>query len=195
MTTIVQNELTKMETDGIFSSINEPTDWVSNLVAAKKKGKDELHICLNPYDLYAAIKRPNHPLRTVDEILSDLTNAKIFSTLDVKIGFWQIPLEEESLRLTTFATPFGQYKFNMMPYGIKSGSEVFQRAMDDLFKNQPCKILIDDILVWGTDLADHDKNLKTVPDRYRQINLKLNPQKCRFRVKTVPYIEHLFFTF
>ena len=133
MTMKVQDDLTKMETDGIISSINKPTDWVSNLVAVKKKGKDELRICLNPHNLNAAIKRPYQPLRTVDEILSDLTNAKIFSTLDAKNGFRQIPLEEESSRLTTFATPFGCYKFNRMPYGIKSGSAVFQRAMDDLF--------------------------------------------------------------
>ena len=187
----VKAEINQMERDGIISSVTEPTDWVSNLVAAKKKGKDELRICLNPHDLNNVLKRPHHPLKTVEEVLSDLTNARVFTTLDAKNGFWQIPLEEESSKLTTFATPFGRYKFNRMPYGIKSGSEVFQRAMDDLFKHQPCKIVVDDILIWGASQQDHDQKLKVVLDRCREINLKLNPKKCRFRVSSVPYIGHI----
>ncbi len=63
----------------------------------------------------------------------------MFSILDAKCGFWQVPLSEESSKLTTFMTPVGRYAFLRMPYGISTGSEVFQRCMEQLFEGQPCK--------------------------------------------------------
>ncbi len=120
-----------------------------------------------------------------------MPQAKVFSILDAKCGFWQIPLDEESSKLTTFMTPFGRYKFLRMPYGISTGSEVFQRCMEQLFSGQPCEIIVDDILIWGSSVEEHDKRLKCVLDRVRAINMQLNPTKCRFRVSEVPYVGHL----
>ena len=187
----VKQELDSMEQDGVVSQVNEPTEWVSNMVAAKKKNKDEIRLCIDPKDLNMAIRRPHHHLKTVDEVLGELPNAKVFSVLDAKSSFWQICLDENSSKITTFATPFGRYKFNRLPYGIIAGSEVFQKTMDELFDQYPCNIIVDDILVWGEEDADHDRKLKSVLDRCREINLKLNPKKCKFRVTRVPYVGHI----
>ena len=78
-----------------------------------------------------------------------------------------------------------------MPFRITSTSEVYQRAMDQLFKYLPCQIIVDDILVWGTNQEDHGRNLRRVLDRARQVQLKLNRQKCKFRLPEVPYVGHL----
>ena len=64
----VKDELDLMERDGIISQVTEPTDWVSNLVAAKKKDKHEIRICLNPHDLNLVLKRSHHPLKTVEDV-------------------------------------------------------------------------------------------------------------------------------
>ncbi len=106
--------------------------------------------------------RPHHPLKTVEQVIADMPQAKVFSILDAKCGFWQIPLDDESLKLTTFMTPFGRYKFVRMPYWISTGSEVFERCMEQLFSGQPCEIVIDDILIWGSSVEEHDKRLKCV---------------------------------
>lgn len=86
-------------------------------------------------------------MKTVEEVIADMPDAKMFSILDAKCGFWQVPLSKESSKLTTFMTPVGCYAFLRMPYGITTGSEVFQRCMEQLFEGQPCAIVIDDILV------------------------------------------------
>ncbi len=78
-----------------------------------------------------------------------------------------------------------------MPYGISTGSEVFQRCMEQLFEGQPCAIVVDDILIWGSTREEHDLRLRQVMDRIRAVNLKLNPDKCRFRVSEVSYVGHL----
>ena len=156
----VKHELESMEEQGVISKITDPTAWCSNMVCAKKK--DQIRLCIDPKDLNKALKRPHHPLKMVDSILSRIPDAKVFSVLDAKSSFWQIPLEKESCELTCFATPFGRYVFNVLPYGVTVGSEVYQRTIQHLFMNAPCEAVIDDILVRGKNLHDHDKMLKQV---------------------------------
>ena len=93
-------------------------------------------------------------MRTVEDDASRMPNATVFSTLDARSGFWQIKLVHESSLLTTFSTPFGRFRFLRMPFGITSASEVFQRAMEELFAGYPCAIIVDDLLVWGEGTAD-----------------------------------------
>ena len=63
------------------------------------------------------------------KIASNLAGKKIFSTLDLKDGYWQVELDEQSSLLCTFNTPFGRYHFTRMPFGLKSASEIFQKRM------------------------------------------------------------------
>ncbi|XP_039462577.1 uncharacterized protein LOC120436178 [Oreochromis aureus] len=121
-----------------------------------------------------------------------MSGATIFSVLDAKSSFWQIKLDPASSLLTTFATPFGRFKFLRMPFGINTASEVFQRAMEQIFMGYPCAVIVDDILVGGKGIEEHDKNLKKVLERARQVNLKQNPKKCKFRLKEVSYVGHIF---
>jgi len=186
----VAQELERMTKMGIIVPVEEATLWVSAMAAAVKKD-GSVRICIDPVHLNKALLRPYHPLKTVEQVIADMPQAKIFSILDARCGFWQIPLDEESSKLTTFMTPFGRYRFLRMPYGISTGSEVFQRCMEQLFAGQPCEIVVDDILIWGSSVEEHDKRLKCVLDRVRAINMQLNPTKCRFRVSEVPYVGHL----
>ena len=119
-------------------------------------------------------------------------NAKVFSKLDAKAGFWQIKLEKQSSLRTTFSTPYGKYRFLLMPFGINTASEVFQQAMERLFEGYPCAIIVDDILIWGSTEEEHDANLRKVLERARQIGLKLNLSKCKFRARSVSFVRHTF---
>ena len=186
----VINELEHMKNIGVIEAVTEPTEWVSSMVAAKKKD-GSIRLCIDPVHLNKALLRPHHPMKTIDDILGNMSNAKVFSILDAKTSFWQIPLDEQSSLLTTFITPNGRYKFLRMPYGITSGSEVFQRSMEHLFANQPCEIIVDDILVYGKNAEEHDANLKQVLNRVRQLNMKLNAEKCKFHVTEVPFDGHV----
>ena len=75
--------------------MDRPTDWVNSLVIAEKKDGN-LRLCLDPRDLNKVIKREHYKIPTVEEIASTLTGKSVFSILDEKDGFWQIPLDEES---------------------------------------------------------------------------------------------------
>jgi len=89
----------------VLSSVKEPTKWINSMVIAKKPNK--FRLCLDPEDLNKAIKRPYYPKPTIDDIMPQLSKAKVCSVLDTKDGFWQVTLNEPSSYLTTFWTPFG----------------------------------------------------------------------------------------
>ncbi len=131
-------------------------------------------------------------MRSEEEVASQMSGATVFSVLDAKNSFWHIRLDRKSSMMATFSTPFGRYIFLHMPFGINSASEVFQRSMEQLFSGYPCAIIVDDIIVGGHDVAEHDANLRRVLNRARGVKLKLNPAKCRFRLDQVSYVGHIF---
>lgn len=69
---------------------------------------DKVRICIDPSDLNKVIKRENYPMRTIEEVISTMPDAKVISKLDAKRGFLQIKLGEASSLLTTFDTPLGR---------------------------------------------------------------------------------------
>ena len=141
-------ELEKMTKEGIIAPVEEATDWVSSLVLVDKPNK--LRICMDSRDLNNAIKRPHHPLPVIEDVISDLGNAKIFTVLDVKNGFWHVELTEESSYLTTFNSPFGRFRWLRLPFGINAASEEFQRRMNEVIEGlDGVKVIIDDLLVYG----------------------------------------------
>ena len=85
--------------------MTDPTDWVNSMVVVEKRNCD-LRGCLDPRDLNKAVKCPYYPVPTLDDVTSNLSGAKHFSTLDARSGYWQIKLTDESSLLTTFNTPF-----------------------------------------------------------------------------------------
>ena len=80
------------------------------VVTEKPNGK--LRVCIDPQHLHKALKRSHYPLPVMEDILPELTNVKVFSKADLKDGFLQIQLDEESSKLTTFLTPWGWYRYS-----------------------------------------------------------------------------------
>ena len=136
---------------------------------------------MDPSSLNKAIRREHYPMRIIEEVISRMPNAKIFSVLDANHGFWQVKLTPESTKLCTFNTPFGRYSFKRLQFGITSAPEVFQRVTTELFEGTAgVEVIIDDILVWGEDLKQHDERLEKVLQKAKERNLKLNKDKCKF---------------
>jgi hypothetical protein len=173
----LKHDLENMEKSHVITKVTEPTEWVNSLVIVEKNN-GKLRICLDPKDLNEAIKRPHYPLPTLEDALSKLSGAKYFSKLDAQSGYWQLKLSEDSSYLTTFNTPFGRYRFNRLPFGIVSAQDEFQRKMDEVFEGLPhVTPLIDDIIVSGCSIEDHNKNVKAALQRANEKGLKLNADK------------------
>ena len=159
---------------------------------------NKIRICLDPKDLNKAVQRPKFQMPTLEELLSELSKARIFSSFDAKDGFYQVSLDEESSKLTTFWTPHGRYRYLRMPFGISLAPEVFESTLQECLADlRGVKVIRDDILVVGygaTDAeaqSDHDQNVTRLLERARQVNLKLNKSKVKLRKTEVKFMGHV----
>ncbi|XP_062603293.1 uncharacterized protein K02A2.6-like [Saccostrea cucullata] len=145
-------ELDRMESAQIITKVTEPTAWVNSLVVTTKPASGKLRVCLDPMELNKAIMRPHYPMRTLDDILPQVSGAKYFSKLDASSGYWTVGLSRESSLLTTFNTPFGRYRYLRLPFGLKNSQDIFQQKIDQCFEGMSgVAAIVDDILVYGQD--------------------------------------------
>ena len=193
----VRKKPDELESDGVLTPVTEATDWVSSMVTAQKPSR-QIRICLDPEDLNRAMKREYYPMPTIEEVSTRLKNALLFTVLDAKNGFWQIPLDEKSSMLTCFNTPFGRYRWLRMPFGINSAPEIWQRTTNQLVEGLAgTEVIHDDFLIVGCGTTDeeaeidHDKNLREFLDRARERNLRLNAEEMKLKMTEIPYIGHL----
>ena len=164
----VKDELQRMENLGVISRVDEPTPWCAGMVVVPKPN-GAVRICVDLKPLNESVLQEVHPIPKVDETLAQLAGAAVFSKLDANSGFWQIPLAEESRPLSTFLTPEGRNWFNKLPFGISSAPEVFQKRMKVILEGlEGIVYLIDDILVYGKNQAEHDQRLMAVMKRLKE---------------------------
>ena len=187
----VKKKLQEMEQAHHIIRVHEPTDWVNSMVTVVKD--DKVRICLDPKDLNKAVRREHYYIPTVEDVVASLpSEAQVFSTLDAKSGFLQIPIDYESSLLTTFNTPIGRYRWLRLPFGIKCAPEVFQQIMDNMLEGiTGARAIMDDILIAAANIKEHDKIMKKVITRATEYNLKLNFDKCQIRQDSVKYVGHL----
>ena len=172
----------------VLVKVDQPTDWVHNLVIAEKKN-GSLQLYLDPRALNDAIKREYYQIPTIQEIASDFAGKKVFLTLDLKDGYWQVELDEQSSLSCTFITPFGRYRFTRMPFGLKSASEIFQKKNEAAFEGiDGIYMVADDIIIAANDLEEHNAILYKVLQRASDRNIKLNFGKFQFCVNAVKYL-------
>lgn len=187
----VKTELDRMKKAGVIREIKEPTDWCAPMVPVVKPNGN-VRICVDFKKLNQAVKRPHCMLPNLDDIAPKMAGATVFSTLDATAGFFQVPIAEESKPLTTFITPFGRFCFERVPMGISLGPECFQTKMKEVLDGlEGCDAIMDDTIVYGKTLKEHDQRLDAVLDRIAKSGLKLNKQKCHFRKKEVNFFGHV----
>ena len=187
----LRHELDRLQRLDIIKKVTEPTEWVNSIVLVTKTNGD-LRICLDPRNLNKYIMRPHYYLKTLDDVLPSLKESKYFTTLDVRSGYWNIPLHQDCQHMTTFNTVYGRYCFQRLAFGLSSSQDIFQREMDQIFGEIPNVYCIaDDILVATQTRSEHDKALRDVVNACRSSGIKLNGDKCNVLRDNVKLFGHI----
>ena len=187
----LKSTLNRLEQAKIISKCEEPSEWQHPLVIVEKADQT-LRLCLDPKDLNKQILDDQYQIPKMEEIFDDLANKTNFSVVDLRESFFQVPICSESAKLCTFGTPFGSYKFERLPFGIKISAEVFQKKNFDIFGSiHGVKIYIDDIVIAGSSKAEHDAILKQVLDKARVSNITLNPDKFKYNERQIKLLGHI----
>ena len=182
-------ELKRMEADGILEKIDSSPS-ISNMVIAPKPN-DAIRICADLRNPNKAIIPDKYPLPTMEELSEFFAGATVFSKIDLKWGYLQIPLAKESRYLTGMITPFGLYQWTRVPFGLCSAPSCFQKIISKMIEGcKRTKNLLDDIVVCGANKQEHDANLQAVLNRLSQHNATVNGEKCQFGVAEIEFAGH-----
>ena len=173
-------ELERLQQEDIIIEVNHYTEWVNSIVSVQKPD-GRIRLCIDMRNLNMAIKRNPYYMRTLDDILPQLSKAKTISMGDATSGYWHIPLDLTSSFLTTFITPYGKFTWLKLPFGLKIASDIFQDRLDRVLALVPSTIRIaDDIIIYGENEIDHDASFITLCKTARANGLKLNASKLQF---------------
>ena len=185
----IEKELRRMESLGIITKVEEPTEWVNTMVTVQKGEKTR--ICLDPLPLNKCIMREHLHLPTQDEVLGKINSSTIFTKIDLKDGYWQVPLTFQASMKTTFHTHLGRYRYTRLPFGLNSANEVFQKRVSQVYDGlEGVIVTFDDILIYSRNPEEHYRMLTKVFERTREYGVKLNRQKCKFMLDAVTYLGH-----
>lgn len=184
----VKTELDRLQKLGVIVPVKEPTPWCAPIVVVPKSSGD-VRICVDLTKLNAAVRRERHILPSVDHILGQMAGASVFSKIDANSGFHQILLSKASQLLTTFITPFGRFAYQRLPFGICSGPELFQREMQQTLEGLDGVVcLMDDVVVYGRDQAEHDERLHATLTKLMDSGITLNTNKCVFNKSEIEFV-------
>ena len=117
----------------------------------------------------------------------------MFSTLDLKSGYWQVALHPKDKEKTAFSTGQGLWQFTVMPFGLRSARATFDRQMESVLRGltyEACLVYLDGVIVIGRTLQEQLDNLRKVIQRLREAHLKLNLEKCQLFRKEMRYLGH-----
>ena len=167
------------------------------LIVPKKldaSGKRKWRICVDFRKLNDITVGDSFPLPNIQDILDKLGRARYFSSVDCATGYYQVPLAEEDRSKTAFSTATGHYEYLRMPFGLKAAPSTFQRLMNRVFLGMTgsrCVVYLDDVLVFGESLQEHNERLREIFEKLRQFNLKIEPDKCEFLKTELNYLGHV----
>ena len=192
LTDKLKGELDSMCKQNIIRKVSEHSDWCSSLVTTQKRD-GSLRVCIDPKVLNTSLKRCPHKIPTVEELNPKFSNAKVFSKLDAKSGYWAVHLDESSQLLTTFRTPFGRYCWKRLPFGLTVSQDIFQARMDDILEGLEGVVSIaDDICVFGSTEAEHDERLHRLMSRAAEAGLVFNSSKCQIKQSQISFFGNIY---
>ena len=189
--TSIDNHVQKMLDQGIIQPSVSP--WAAPVVLVRKKDGTE-RFCVDYRQLNKVTQRDSHPIPHVQDTLDCLHGTSYFSCLDLRSGYWQVEVDDESKPKTAFATHSGLYEFRRMPFGLANAPSTFQRLMHAVLRGLQyhiCLVYLDDIIIYSRSFDEHLENLNDVFSRLRSANVKLKPSKCSFARSSVEYLGHV----
>ena len=182
-------EFLAMEQQGIVR--RSKSNWASPLHMVRKKD-GTWRPCGDYRQLNLATKPDLYPPPHMEDLSTKLEGMKHFTTIDLRKGYWQIPVAAKDVEKTAVITPFGLWEFLRMPFGLKNAGQTFQRFVDNILAGIPhVFVYMDDILVASPTAAEHKKDVQRVMEVLEQHGLVINREKCQFQKSQVEFLGHL----
>ena len=174
---------------------HEAIEWCSPLVVQPKaKNPKDIRVSLDPRILNQSMSRTRNVQTPITEDFVDtFKDSTVFSKIDLNHGYHQFALDEESRKIMTFSTPWGNYRYKRLAFGGKNSKDLFDAEIAKIISGIPHVLNNrDDIMVGGKDWEDHNQNLETLLERLTVHNITLRREKCEFGQTSLEFRGHQF---
>ena len=179
----IKEEVTK-QLKAVFIKPIHQAEWIVNVVPVPKK-EGKVRICVDFRDLNKACPKDDCPLPHIDVLMDNMARIVLMSFMDGFSGYNQIKMAPKGMTKTTFTIECGIHYYTVMSFGLKNAGETYQRMattlLHDMMDNE-VEVYVDDMIVKSKDRESHTINLRKFFERIKEYRLRLNPQKCTFRV-------------
>ena len=187
---VIEKEIDDMLAKGIIQPSASP--WSSPVLLVPKKD-GTVRFCVDYRKLNAVTVKDRYPLPNIQEIFDSLKGSAVYSILDLKSGYWQLPVAEQDREKTAFICHKGQFEFLRTPYGVVNGPSAFQRVMSKILA--PCIgktvfVYIDDIIVYSPNREAHAHDLDVMLKLISGFGLTLKRTKCEFGKTSVEVLGY-----
>ena len=188
----VRAHIQEMLDTGAICKLHSP--WISAVVLVQKKDGG-LRFCIDLRKLNKQTIKDAYSVPQIDKTLDSLQGSQWFSSLNLKSGYWQVEMDEESKPLTAFTVgPLGFYECKRMPFRLTNAPATFQRLMETCLEDISlhwCIIYLDDIVVFSKDPVNHLERLEAVFWKLEEAGLKPKPSKCELFQRQLAYLGHV----
>jgi hypothetical protein len=184
-------QLNELLGKGYIRSNSSP--WDCPALFMKKKDQS-LRLCVDYWPLNAVTIKNKYPLPHIDILFDQLAGARVFSKVDLCLGYHQIKIRLEDVPKTTFSTRYGLYEYLVMLFGLTNAPTHFMYLMNSVFMPELDKfvvVFIDDILIYSKSEEEHAQHLRVILQRLQDNQLYVKFSKCAFWLKEVPCLGHI----
>ena len=158
------------------------------MLAPKKDGG--LQFCIDYRWLNKKTIKNRYPLPLTEELFDRLGGATVYNTIDLRSGYWQVPLQQEDILKRAFKTRWGLYKFLVVPFGILNAPVQFMNLMNDVLANYLddfVVVFLDKTLIYSKTIEDHFIHLQKVLHKLRDHQLFAKASKCEIAYKSIEF--------
>ncbi|XP_070576386.1 uncharacterized protein [Ptychodera flava] len=180
----VKVELSKMLKAGIIQKSHSP--YAAPIILVKKKDLS-WRFCVDYRGLNKVTEFDPFPMPRTDEMIEKLGKANYITSIDLTKGYWQIPLDRDARAKSAFITPYGQYEFLVMPFGMQNAPATFMRLMQMVLDGcqEFASSYFDDVDTADQTWNEHIEHLRQLFVRIRDAELTIRPSTCKVGIPVV----------
>ncbi|XGW10025.1 hypothetical protein V3C99_011919, partial [Haemonchus contortus] len=188
---LLDAEIDRLVAQNVISAVDH-SQWAAPIVAVRK-ANGSIRLCADfSTGLNDALLLHRHPLPTAEDVFTKLNGGTVFSQIDFADAYLQVEVDDDSKELLTINTHRGLYRYNRLPFGVKSAPGIFQQIIDSMISGlNGVAAYLDDVIVTGRTLSEHNANLEALFSRISAYGFRVRADKCHFVMTQLTYLGNV----